>query len=452
MNARIRSWLIAFSWLAGAALVVGLLIFVLGGRWENNVAEAPSVSPLTPPAAVFDSPFATPPVEVWPTPEPTPTPPPTPTIALAPTWPPTPVATRVPVAKPPFIPLPDGEPEPYLLVLRDGHLIRFIDGFDKQERGSLDTFARVGLYPVNRTVGEWEWASPSPDGRQLALVLTNVEPIEETAFTRRVIEFDIYLYDMAKGSLELLIEDAVRPVWSPDGKRMAYRDQKSQAMWILDLGSGQRFEAFSVGYPETEHVANWYTWSPDSTHIAVVKCFDGYAGVGGIWIIETIPNGEQRQVVPMEMYAHTLEWSPTSDDIVFHSLAEERLRQNTPINLWIVNAKSGVYQQLTEYMNVNSVVPIWSRDGKWLVFAAPNQLEDELPPYNLWLLAADGQKLIRLNDESVIDINPIWAPDNQHIVFRRTDNGIWQVDLQTGVFEQISGLDSSFYVMKHNAK
>jgi hypothetical protein len=156
---------------AGVLLLVGLagvLWLTLRGPAGEEPASSPTASPPAAqegPAAtaVAQSPLSTPKPLPTPTPTekttflspfPTPTLEPTPTIPPVPTPLPTPVVTPIPVAEPPFIPLPPGPAEPYIIAFRDGNVIRAINNDGTNERSELCHSS--GAAP--RLVGNnWPW-------------------------------------------------------------------------------------------------------------------------------------------------------------------------------------------------------------------------------------------------------------------------------------------------------
>lgn len=450
MNRMHTQWAIAW----GLLLLAGLLMVLAscGPEWPPGVTPEPltevaqrQAMPSSTAGSIvspFQSPIQTPmPTPTpWIEPPPPPTRRPTPTIPPVPTPLPTPIVTRIPTAVPPIIPLPAGDLEPYTIVYREGSVVRAVDSDGRNDRIVIDIPAQLSRFLVDRSFLAGTWASSAPDGSRLALVVSDFENLDAVPRGERT-EFAIYLFDPMTRDLRLLVEDGVKPVWSPDGARIAYRSTRTQGLWVVDVATGGTQELFSVGYPETENQADWFTWSPDAQKIAVVKNWGGVANVGGIWIVNVDNGGASRQVVSMEMNALGLEWSPTGKDVLFLSSEGERLTSERPINIWLVDAETGSQRQLTLNMGAGGGAPVWSPDGNWIAFAGTNLLEGEPYQYDLWLIINDGNALARLNDDPAIDLNPLWTPDGERIVFHREGDGIWEATLRDGSLRQVLDLD-----------
>jgi len=250
------------------------------GAAATTAAQSPLVTPTEePPPTLLPTPTPTE-ETTFQSPLPTPTLEPTPTIPPVPTPLPTPIVTPIPVAEPPFIPLPPGPAEPYIIAFREGNVIRVINSDGTNERVLLDIRSRSSLFLAGRSVGvmPFEWGSPSSDGQQLALVLSN---IETPSYKGEKPKFGIHLFDLNTGRLRLLVQDGVEPVWSPDGTRIAYRSTETFGLWIVDIATGSAEEIFSVD--PTEMGINFFAWSPDSKRVAFVKTVGGMAGTGEIW-------------------------------------------------------------------------------------------------------------------------------------------------------------------------
>jgi Tol biopolymer transport system component len=442
MNSNGKQLLRAFGSVVASVLVIGVL-FVWWNRPDPVVTTQGSA------AAVEQEQPAPPPAERPPTPTPrivmvSPLPSPLP----FPTPLPTPVVTRIPLASPPYIPLPEKPEETYTVFFRDGNLVKTISSADDVERTLVDVHAQTSLFLGRRETSVWVWGSASPDGRQLALVLTDFENWGDVGKigqpTHRPPHFYIYLFDLTTGELRPLLENADKPVWSPDGTRLAFHNIKTRGLDVLDLQSGAITEIFSVE-PESEHQADWFTWSPDGKRMAVVKTWSGYANSGGIWVVDAVQGGEMREIVEMEMNAAGLSWSPTDNAVIFLSGAGELDTTEPTTNLWIVNPETGERKQLTRNFTLGGGAPVWAPDRKWIAFAGTNLLEQEDAIYDLWLMAGDGSQLKRLTDDPVSDLDPIWTSIEQRLTFYKEAQGLWELDTSSGSTKQILPQITSYW-------
>jgi TolB protein len=295
----------------------------------------------------------------------------------------------------------------------------------------------------------FQWGSPSPGGQQLALVLSN---IEAPSYKGEKPEFSIYLFDLRLGDLRLLVQDGVEPAWSPDGSQIAYRSTRTSGLWVVDVATGSMKEVFAADQAKMRDQVSFMTWSPDSRRIAFVAsiAFESIAGrgLGEMWIVDAAREGETVQLVPMEMYAGYLNWSPSGDQILFISRSGEHRTPQRPYNLWVVEVETGELRQITQDITNSGDTPIWSADGQWIAFMGTNMLEGRRSQYDLWLVAKDGSELKRLTNDPTNDLHPEWAPGRNRIVFLKRDAGIWEVDLADGTFRQVYLQDTEYVILK----
>jgi len=456
MNRMHTQWAIAW----GLLLLAGLLMVLAscGPGWPPGVTPEPMTEVAqrqampSSTAGSIVSPFQSPIQTPMPTPTPWIEPPPptrrpTPTLPPVPTPLPTPIVTRIPTAVPPIIPLPAGDLEPYTIVYREGSVVRAVDSDGRNDRIVIDIPAQLSRFLVDRSFLAGTWASAAPDGSRLALVVSDFENLDAVPRGEWT-EFAIYLFDPTTKDLRLLVEDGVKPVWSPDGARIAYRSTRTQGLWVVDVATGGTQELFSVGYPETENQADWFTWSPDAQKIAVVKNWGGVANVGGIWLVDTATGTAVVPLVEMEMNASNLEWSPMGSQLLFLSSVGDHITPERPENLWLVDVESHDRRQLTYNIGVYGGNPIWSSDGNWIFFAGVNLLEGEMPSYDLWLVTSNGNNLRRLMSDAAVDLDPLLLPDGIRILFLRQGSGLWEMNLVNGSFRQVYPRDISYSVIK----
>jgi Tol biopolymer transport system component len=190
---------------------------------------------------------------------------------------------------------------------------------------------------------------------------------------------------------------------------------------------------FTLNRSEGDYSINFIVWAPDSQQFALVRSLSS-ASVGEIWITDI---GEQNKLlVPMEMYAGYLNWSPDGKTILFTSEYGERVTPTRPVNLWTVESETGITKQLTENIFVAGGTPNWSPDGNWVAYTGKPLLESETASYELWLISRDGDELIRLTNDVDNDLYPNWVSEIT-INFQKQGSGLWSISLQNGRLTQI---------------
>jgi Tol biopolymer transport system component len=116
-------------------------------------------------------------------------------------------------------------------------------------------------------------------------------------------------------------------------------------------------------------------------------------------------------------------WSPDGKKIVFAS------NNNDSASLYIMNADGTDPAKLIDAKDLsinnqaNSALggdiehPIWSPDGKKIVFMSGHYVGCCLSFRNIYIINADGSNLISAANHSAYDNEPAWSPDGQKIAF-----------------------------------
>ena len=223
-------------------------------------------------------------------------------------------------------------------------------------------------------------ASPSPDGRYLALQLWS----------------QIWILDMSNGNARLLTDAITRPDehmsprWSPDGASIVFSSLRSDGgLFVVPVSGGKPRQ---LTFHELDSQPNW---SPDGRTIV----FWG-AGRGGLW---TVPaeGGSPRKIQSEAEETQSPAWSPDGKWIAC---------------TWrgcvtVMASDGGSVRQITK--GPADLAPSWSPDGRQLFFLSVKAGE-----LQVWSVPVEGGSPILLTDERHLSgYAPQWIPRRDLLLF-----------------------------------
>ncbi|MFZ2490658.1 MAG: protein kinase [Thermoanaerobaculia bacterium] len=209
------------------------------------------------------------------------------------------------------------------------------------------------------------------------------------------------------------------PSIAPDGSSFVYvsRASGNADIWLQRVGGDKatNLTADSLA-PDTEPV-----FSPDGRQVA----FRSERAGGGIFVMGATGESVRR----MTDFGHSPAWSPDGARLVFatESITDPAARI-APSRLYIVEVETG---RVSLFYNGDAVEPDWSPDGRRIAYWG---LPDGTSERAIWTIPATGGAPARVTEphDRAINWRPVWAPDGEHLYFVSDRGGsmnIWRIPI-----------------------
>ena len=142
-------------------------------------------------------------------------------------------------------------------VSNDGSLVYVPSGLPERRLVWVDREGKV--QPLTETRRSFSQPRLSPDGKKVAVTVEGPNP-------------DVWVYEIARDTLTRLTFDRTPdsdPIWTPDGKRITFRSQRSAGWTLLSrLADGSGGEETLHTGPNNQFPSSW---SPDGTVLAFME-------------------------------------------------------------------------------------------------------------------------------------------------------------------------------------
>ncbi|MGB2866811.1 MAG: protein kinase [Bacteroidota bacterium] len=235
----------------------------------------------------------------------------------------------------------------------------------------------------------------SPDASQIVYERIDFSPYHQ----------DLYVVSMLGGTSHRLISNATLPVWSPDGKRIAFfRVNKGYELWTASSDGTNETRLISFELMFFYNVS----WSPDSRKLAFLRSFrtptkERYTEI----FVRGLDDSTEHQITHDKKIIDDFCWASTGE-IVFNST------RGGDVDLWVIADRGGTATQLTLGAGADRV-PRVSKDSKRIVYV------NESETSNIWSLDLSTKENRQLTFEDVQALYPVFNGDGTKIVFWRAD-------------------------------
>jgi len=248
----------------------------------------------------------------------------------------------------------------------------------------------------------WEaaWTSSpswSPDGKEIAF-----SSMPDGA--GRDGEGDIYVINADGTNVRNLTNtpdfDEMLPSWSPDGKKIVFSGHEVgtgvSGIYVMDMDSRERIEL--------SHDFDMFpAWSPDGSKI-VFQSGRGFQGRTDIYVMDADGGNQTNITNALGRNNSYPAWSSDGESVLFSSVLP-----NENYEISRIHIKSRQMEQLTDSPGVD-MLPSCSPDGKKIVFVSNRDASWRGEQYDIYVMDAFGENVVRLTDTPLTEWYPTWSP------------------------------------------
>ena len=273
---------------------------------------------------------------------------------------------------------------------RDGRRVVLVRATDDYPLFVADADGSDPREVVQQTQSDYSLPAWSPDGKRIAFVRSDLSSCRPGA--TKCATWEIWTARVDGSGERKLTDDGIDPVWSPDGRRIAYGGSifNAEAEDVRVMTSeGSRTRTLAPGSrPE---------WSPDGRRIAYTTRAGRIAVVGA--------SGSARRVIAPGFWPL---WAPDGRSLVF-----VRVGPRAHASLWHVRADGGRPRRLTR-ADADAAFPRWSPRGDRLalIYRPPNGT------FQVYTLTLADRRLRRLTREPQTTFTSLyWSRDGRRIFY-----------------------------------
>jgi TolB protein len=210
-------------------------------------------------------------------------------------------------------------------------------------------------------------------------------------------------------------EESSDPAWAPDGETLAVNlafgpvendTIKFSQLVLIDSRTGRMIRRLDATAPFSGDTGQ-AGWSPDGTQIVFSRLNSSTGsppGAGAVFVVSADGTG-LRRLTPWSLDGgdHPV-WSPDGKLILFRAVQGE---EGDYGNLYTIHPDGTGLHQLTDYDSTTMVLSYsFSPDGRWITFAKTGESGEP----DVFLMRADGSDVHPVTQTEPWDSAPDWGP------------------------------------------
>jgi len=239
----------------------------------------------------------------------------------------------------------------------------------------------------------------------------------------------LYLIDPASGSVRTLVDKVEMATnsfrWSPDGNRIAYvnlyGNQEAYQVYVMNAnGTDQHVISLWERNGHLEpcgYGAYSPVWSPDGKSIAFTRCLN--CELGGlnseVFIVDldTTHGLHEVRLTNNLLQDTALDWSPDGRKILFESTWLPGGIWDRYYDTYVMNPDGSQRERVLTSDSTFSIGSArYSPDGNHITFIARRFDSNEIYTAN-----ADGSDVLQVTDNALDEYNPSWSNDGKRLAF-----------------------------------
>jgi len=223
--------------------------------------------------------------------------------------------------------------------------------------------------------------------------------------------------------------DSHMPLFSPDGKKIAFLAQKDgeTELYLAD-SDGSNARRITSGIDSDADNFVHFLWHPDSKHILL--------DVNHAWQILDILT---KEILPYSDWESSPSFYPVAyshdgSRLLYLSSSQIRVQDTDGSNDYVLVENS--WQKTS---------PAWSPDDQQIIFVAVKDIQEDLKG-SLYIVNLDGSGLKEITDQEFpVPIDFAWAPDGKNIVFYATPS-FAKFNLENGEITELFDTEYPDYI------